>query len=79
MSIEVVPYASEHAESWDLFCAEAGNATFLSTRRFISYHGQRFNDLSLLVTNVGKLVGVFPAAQSLSDPELVVSHPGITY
>jgi hypothetical protein len=77
--IELVPYESRHAEAWDAFCAGAANATFLHTRRFISYHGERFNDLSFLVMDSGKLIGVFPAAQSLFDPALVVSHPGITY
>lgn len=79
MSIELVPYESVHAEAWDAFCAAAANATILHTRRFLSYHGERFNDLSLLVMDAGKLAGVFPAAQSLSDLSLVVSHPGITY
>ena len=79
MSIELVPYESGHAEVWDAFCAGAANATILHTRRFLSYHGERFKDLSLLVMDAGKLVGVFPAAQSLSDSTLVVSHPGITY
>ncbi len=79
MSIELVSYESRHAETWDAFCNGAANATFLHTRRFLSYHGERFNDLSLLVMDTGKLIGVFPAAQALSDPELVVSHPGITY
>lgn len=79
MSIELVPHESGHAEAWDAFCAAAANATILHTRRFLSYHGERFKDLSLLVMDAGKLVGVFPAAQSLSDPLLVVSHPGTTY
>lgn len=79
MSIELVPYEPRHAEAWDAFCAGAANATFLHTRRFLSYHGERFNDLSLLVMDSGKMVGVFPAAHALSDPGLVVSHPGITY
>lgn len=79
MIIELMPYESRHEEAWDAFCAGAANATFLHTRRFISYHGERFKDLSLMVMESGKLLGVFPAAQALSDPELVVSHPGITY
>ncbi len=79
MSIELVPYASANEEAWDVFCADAANATILHTRRFLSYHGQRFKDLSLLIVDAGKLVGLFPAAQSLSDSALVVSHPGITY
>ena len=79
MSIEVVRYTPEHEIAWDHFCAEAHNATLLHTRRFLSYHGQRFKDRSLLIFMDGKLAGVFPAAESPSDPEMVVSHPGATY
>lgn len=79
MSIELLPYEASHAKTWDAFSAESPNSTFLHTRAFISYHGDRFKDLSLLILDSGKLVGLFPAAQSLSDPDTVVSHPGITY
>lgn len=79
MSAELVPYQTQHADAWDAFCASASNATILQTRRFLGYHGERFKDLSLLFMESGKVVGVFPAAQSLSDPAMVVSHPGITY
>ena len=79
MTLEVVPYEAAHAEAWDAFCAGAFNATMLHTRRFLCYHGDRFEDLSLLLRDGTKLLGVFPAARSLSDPTLVVSHPGATY
>lgn len=79
MSIELLPYESGYADAWDAFCAGAENATILHTQSFLSYHGGRFKDLSLLVMDAGRLVGLFPAAQSLSDPALVVSHLGITY
>lgn len=79
MSLELVHFEARHADVWDAFCEGAMNVTFLHGRRFIGYHGERFKDLSLLVMDSGKLVGVLPAAQSLSDSTLVVSHPGITY
>lgn len=79
MSISVRPYCKSDADAWEIFCASATNATFLHSRRFLSYHGGRFKDLSLLIMDGSKLVGVFPAALSLSEPTLVVSHPGITY
>ena len=77
--IEIVPYESSHAETWDEFCAEAPNSNFLHSRAFLSYHGDRFKDLSLLIMDSGKVLGLFPAALSLSDPAVVVCHPGITY
>ncbi len=71
--------APADAERWDAFCAEAHGATFLHTRRFLSYHGERFVDRSLIFHDGERWLGVLPAAQSPSRPELVVSHPGITY
>ncbi len=79
MSIEVCAYAQEHESEWEAFCANAVNATFLHTRRFLSYHGDRLKDASLLLKDDGKLVGVFSAAEAPSEPGLVVSHPGATY
>lgn len=79
MSLELVLYEARHEDIWDTFCKGAANATILHRRRFINYHEDRFNDLSLLVRESGRWVGMFPAAQSLSDPALVVNHPGITY
>lgn len=79
MTVEISPYASEHEAAWDQFCAGAVNATLLHARRFLSYHGERFKDSSVLIVESGKVVGVFPAAASPTDPGLVVSHPGATY
>lgn len=79
MSIEIIPYTQDHESAWEELCAGAVNATFLHTRRFLSYHGDRFKDSSVLIAESGKVVGVFPAAASQTDIELVISHPGITY
>ena len=79
MNIEIVPYTEEHEAIWDSFCEQALNATFLHTYRFLSYHGDRFKNLSVLIMESGKVVGIFPAAESLIDPSLIISHPGITY
>jgi hypothetical protein len=79
MSIEIRSYGDAFASAWDEFCLTAVNATFLHTRRFLSYHGNRFEDLSTLIMEDGKVVAIFPAAVSLQDKRVVVSHPGITY
>jgi len=67
------------AEEWDAFCAAAHQATFLHTRRFLSYHGSRFQDRSLIIEEEERWVGIFPAALHPSDNLCVMSHPGITY
>ncbi|HEX8501574.1 MAG TPA: GNAT family N-acetyltransferase [Pyrinomonadaceae bacterium] len=78
--MRITPYADAEAARWDEFVAGATAATFLHTRRFLSYHGGRFRDLSLMFEDErGALVGVLPAAEDRSDPRRVVSHPGITY
>jgi CelD/BcsL family acetyltransferase involved in cellulose biosynthesis len=73
------PYEEADAAEWDRFCAAAHSATFLHTRRFLSYHGSRFVDLSLIVEDGGDWVGILPAARHPQDETCVVSHPGITY
>ena len=79
MSLSVRHYSIADAESWDSFSAGCLQGTLLHTRRFLSYHGDRFTDCSLIIEDEGKCVGLFPAALSLSDSSFVVSHPGITY
>ncbi len=79
MSIRVRPFGPNDADAWDNFCKDSLQATLLHTRRFLSYHGDRFADRSLIVEQDGKWVGLFPAASSPFEKTHVVSHPGITY
>lgn len=74
-------YSDELESEWDDFVRkDAWNGTFLHTRRFLSYHGGRFQDVSLLVNNAeGETVAVFPAATDPASPDTVVSHPGATF
>lgn len=52
-------------------------ATFLHSRRFLSYHGERFTDQSLMIFNDDELCGVLPATDN--DSEEIISHRGATY
>jgi hypothetical protein len=73
-------YSDADSMQWDSFVAASPTGTMLHTRRFLSYHGQRFNDISLLFFDAsGTLCGLLPAAVSTDNPTLVVSHPGATY
>lgn len=73
-------YESKDESLWDEMIASAHAATFLHTRRFLNYHGNRFCDLSVVLEGEdGRLVGVFPAALDPGDDSCVISHPGITY
>lgn len=77
--MEVRRYQQSDAEDWDLFCQNAPMSTFLHTRKFLEYHGTRFQDASLVVMEGGKWLGVIAAAISPQDVNRVVSHPGVTY
>jgi hypothetical protein len=73
-------YDAADAEAWEDLIGRSCNATFLHTRRFISYHADRFRDRSLILEDHrGRVVGVFPAAESPTAPQMVISHPGLTY
>jgi hypothetical protein len=78
--LKVILFKASDAERWDAFIPETAQGVFLHTRRFISYHRDRFCDMSLLFEDDnGRLRAVLPAARSLEDPALVISHPGITF
>ena len=79
MSLELLEYRDEMAADWDSFCAGAVNATLLHTRCFLSYHGERFTDASLVLVEDGRWVGLLPAAQLPGRPDNIVSHPGATF
>jgi hypothetical protein len=69
----------DEASSWDNFCHGAYGATFLHSRAFLSYHGTRFIDRSVVIERHGEWLGIIPAAEHPADPSTVVSHPGATY
>jgi hypothetical protein len=64
---------------WDQFVSESINGTMLHTRRYLSYHGPRFRDASVVVYSGKELAAVIPAAWDPSDEAGVVSHPGSTF
>jgi hypothetical protein len=72
-------FEADDAGSWDSFCRGAHGATFLHSRAFLSYHGARFVDRSVVIGRDGEWLGVIPAAGHPADPSTVVSHPGATY
>jgi len=78
--MKVLSYKEPLNADWDLFVNSAYNATFQHTRRFLSYHGERFNDQSLLIFDDGdRLIGVFSAAINPRNSAEIVSHPGATF
>lgn len=80
MSISVRPFKRDDAMVWDNIVSKSVNGTFLHSRRFLSYHRDRFVDHSLLIEDKKRRCrGVFPAALDPENPDVIISHPGITY
>jgi hypothetical protein len=77
--MRVRAFRDDESDRWDTLCAAAYGATFLHTRRYLSYHRDRLADCSLVVEDGARWLGLLPLARDPSDPGLVVSHPGLTY
>ena len=78
--MHVVPFTADHTDAWDRLVETAPMATFLHTRRFLSYHGDRFQDASVVLFDGQETArGVLPAALDPENPVRVISHPGATY
>lgn len=76
----VTEFTSADSERWERLVEAAPMATFLHTRRFLSYHGDRFKEASLLISDDrGALRAVLPAAVDSARPDRVTSHPGATF
>lgn len=64
-------------ERWDPFVAEAGNACFLHSDRFLAYHGNRFDENIVFVGDEeGRPLG---GIRFVADGALAHSHPGSTF
>lgn len=78
--MRVRPYSDADAGRWDDLVRESVPGTFLHTRRFLSYHGGRFADRSIVCEDgEGGIAAIMPAALKPGDPACVASHPGATY
>jgi CelD/BcsL family acetyltransferase involved in cellulose biosynthesis len=79
--MQAAAFTPADADAWDELVARAPMSTFLHSRRFLAYHGDRLADASLLFSSKagGALRAVLPAAIDPRDPSRVVSHPGATF
>lgn len=77
--MRAVPFDESWRSAWEALVESSVNGTFMHLRRFVDYHGPRFEDRSLLLLDGEALVGVLPAAVDPSNPRRVSSHPGLSY
>lgn len=62
MSIKINRYSYEYYNLWDNFVLnDSINGTIYHTRKFLSYHNDKFIDSSILIYWNDKIVGVLPA------------------
>lgn len=75
--IEIRQFDKSDKDRWDLFVESSNEKNFLYTRAFLDYHGERFNDNSLVIMDKnGVLIGILPAA---IVEKKFISHPGLPY
>jgi len=72
----VKTYTSYYRKAWNGFVSSAATCNFLYQRDFIEYHGDRFQDYSLLVFSGDKLEALLPANR---EENILHSHQGLSY
>lgn len=76
LRLEALEYRPELEAEWEDLVARARNGHFMATRRFLGYHGDRFQDRSLLFKQDGKVIAAI--ALNEEGPEWV-SHRGLPF
>ena len=82
LELSVKLYDVDMKEKWDDFVLHHSvNGTFLQTRNFLEYHGNRFEDTSLLITkSENTIVAVIPACTCVEEGrKIFYSHKGSTF
>ncbi|SMD46082.1 hypothetical protein SAMN00777080_4761 [Aquiflexum balticum DSM 16537] len=69
-------YQNDLNAAWDAVVANSVNGTFIHKRDFMEYHGDRFQECSLIFFLDEQAVAIFPAEKSSGK---VFSYRGLTY
>jgi hypothetical protein len=74
--VEIVKYAPELKADWDAFVQKSKNGTFQNERNYMEYHGDRFQDCSLIANVHGAPVALLPVHH---NGRTASSHMGLTF
>lgn len=74
--MEVVRYQKDWKQKWDEFVSGSKNATFLFYRDYMDYHGDRFQDHSLIFMDDNRIIALLPMNRKENQ---FISHEGLTY
>ena len=70
-------YHNSDHKTWNTFVHSAKNEHFFFLREYLDYHGERFEDFSLIITDTeNKIVAVVPANRK---GDRLISHQGLTF
>lgn len=75
-SITIKTYAPTLAPAWESVLKVSSNGTFMHSRNYLEYHGDKFVDASVVVYWDGLPVGIFPSHRIEDE---IYSHEGLTY
>lgn len=78
-SMHITLYDDSCTRLWDDFLQVSSIQHFFYSRSYLSYHKDRFKDMSLMVFDKERLVALFPACLAIEDSKQVVSHAGLSF
>lgn len=82
IELKIKSYDEGNREKWDDFVMRhSANGTFQQTKNFLDYHGERFEDASLMIYKGNDtIVAVIPACTLIEDGKKIFSaHAGSTF
>lgn len=82
LELKIIEYQDDLKCKWDNFVMKASvNGTFLQTKQFLDYHGERFRDASLIIYKGNDtIVAVVPACTTTDEGKKVFNaHCGSTF
>src|SRR5512145_102360 len=74
--VSLTRFTEADAAAWNRLAAEARNPHFFFRRDYLSYHGERFEDHSLMLWRSGRLMGALPAHRR---GDRLISHAGLSF
>lgn len=78
--MRVEKFLPTQRQTWDDFVEKSFNGNFQHSRKFLDYHGNKFEDLSMVIfSESNEIIGLLPAAISPSSSRDLISHPGAAF
>lgn len=77
--MELIQYSDNLKNVWEEICQTSQISTIMHSRKYLSYHQDKFCDKSILLKTSKNKIALLPAASDSKKKDLVVSHPGISF